>query len=166
MTAINFQMIRQHLHCCGNRPIPVHLNDMATTNDTFSSWWWTGKKTNISSTFALEKMVRLRRESSFFQHFDHLKLAKNECRAPGIHCKSHEKFQHESAFLLTWNLFFAIKMNLTLPVVTYETFSHKSKQCFRKSKQCFQKSIKGSRLKIQHQTAPNTNCNDIAWIWI
>jgi hypothetical protein len=52
------------------------------------------KKTNIGSTFALEKMVRLRRESSFFQQ-------KNECRARVRHCKSHEKFQHESAFLFT-----------------------------------------------------------------
>jgi hypothetical protein len=24
-------------------PIPVHLNDTATTNETFSSWWWTEK---------------------------------------------------------------------------------------------------------------------------
>jgi hypothetical protein len=51
-------------------PIPVHLNDMATTNDTFSSWLWT-EKTKYGQYFCPRKNGPVWREVSYFQLFNH-----------------------------------------------------------------------------------------------
>jgi hypothetical protein len=100
---INFQMIRQHLDCCGSRPISVHLNDMATTNETFSSWWWTRKikygqllmyfcprknglveeRVQLFSAIHYKLAKKSKKLSNFFQQH----VSKQKCLAPD--CTKH-----------------------------------------------------------------------------